>query len=115
MENRKSLKDMAASLSNNLPFMEGREKGDFKTLIGSVVVIKDFGFMNDEEGDYVCFITEQDPKRFYFGGMVLTDDLHKLEEKGYKDEILEEGLPVLFTEKLGKNKKKYTKCDYYPQ
>lgn len=114
MHEKKTLQQMTAELSNSIPFMEGKTKGDLKTLYTENVTITNFGFMNDEDGDYVCFTIKEDPKRFFFGGMVLTDDMHKMEESGYKEEILAEGLPVKFDSKKGKNKLTYTTCEYYP-
>lgn len=111
----KDLRQFTAELSNSLPFMEGRDKGDFKSLLGQKVTIRNFGFMNDEDGDYVCFTVDEDEKRFYFGGMVLTEQMHKMDEEGYREAIESEGLPVMFNEKKSKNKKTYTSVEYYPE
>ncbi len=112
---RKSLKDRARELTTQLPFMAGREKGDAVELIGQYVDIVDYGFMTGDEGhDYAVFIVAQESKHFYFGGMALTDQLHKLDDEGYGNEIRAEGLPVLLTNKKSRNGRTYVNVEFYP-
>lgn len=112
----KSLKDRAKEFSIQLPFMEGREKGDAKELIGTVNTIKDYGFLKgDDNRDYAVFIVAERSKSFYFGGTVLTDQLMQLEAEGYHDAIIEEGLPMLMTEKKSKNNRSYVNVEFYPE
>lgn len=113
----KSLKERAKEFSVQLPFMDGREKGETSDLIGQVSTIRDYGFLANEKGEpYVCFIVDERSKHFYFGGTVLTDRLEKLEAEGYHDAITEEGLPVLMSEaKAKKSKMKYTNVVFYPE
>ena len=106
---RKALKDRAKEFSVQLPFMDGRDKGDAKELVGQVTTIVDYGFLKGdatEEGnanrDYACFIVKEHSDKFYFGGTVLTDQLQQLEAEGYHDDIVTEGLPMLMTEKKSK-------------
>lgn len=114
--NTKSLKDRAKEFSIQLPFMEGREKGDAKELIGTVNTIKDYGFLKgDDNRDYAVFIVAERSKTFYFGGTVLTDQLQQLEAEGYHDAIVEEGLPMLMTEKKSKNNRSYVNVEFYPE
>lgn len=113
---RKSLKDRAKDFSIQLPFMDGREKGDAKELIGQVSTIIDYGFLKgDNDNDYVVFITKERSKTFYFGGQVLTDQMQQLEAEGYREEIITEGLPMLMTEKKSKNNRSYTNVEFYPE
>ena len=119
---KKSLKDRAKEFSVQLPFMDGREKGDAKELVGQVTTIVDFGFLKGdatEEGnvnrDYACFIVKEHSDKFYFGGTVLTDQLQQLEAEGYHDEIVAEGLPMLMSEKKSKNKRTYINVEFYPE
>lgn len=115
-EMRKSLKDRAKEFSVQLPFMEGRDKGDAKVLVGQVSTIADYGFLKGDDGrDYVVFITKERAKEFYFGGTVLTDQLMQLEAEGYHDEIVEDGLPMLMTEKKSKNNRSYINVEFYPE
>jgi len=113
---RKSLKDRAKEFSVQLPFMDGRDKGDAKELIGQVSTITDYGFLKgDDDKEYVVFIVAERAKKFYFGGTVLTDQMAQLEAEGYHEEIVAEGLPVLMTEKQSKNKRTYTSIEFYPE
>jgi hypothetical protein len=96
-----------------IPFMEGREKGDMKGLIGKTVTIDDFGFIAGDDGDFVVFKVKEDPKRFYFGGSVLTDGLQDL-SLAEAVEVRESGLPVRFTEKKSKKGRTYIATEYYP-
>ena len=112
----KSLRDRAKEFSIQLPFMEGREKGDSKELIGTVNTIKDYGFLKgDDDREYAVFIVAERGKTFYFGGTVLTDQLMQLEAEGYHDAIVEEGLPMLMTEKKSKNNRSYVNVEFYPE
>ena len=107
-----NLKERVKQFSVNLPVMEGRDKGELKGLVGQPVTIIDYGMMNDDGKEYVCFIVKEDEKRFYFGGQVLTDQLQQLSEEGYYDAIIQEGLSVTFGEKKSKNGRFYTTVEY---
>jgi hypothetical protein len=116
-----ALKEFAKALGNSLPFMEGREKEECETLLGKVVTIRDYGFMmgtdkkTKEDKEYVAFTIEEDPHCFYFGGQVLTNNMKKIEEEGLHEEVVAEGLPVLFTErKSDKTGNTYTDAKFYP-
>ena len=112
----KSLRERAKEFSIQLPFMEGREKGDAKELVGTVNTICDYGFLKgDDSKDYVVFIVKERSKSFYFGGQVLTDQMQQLEAEGYHDAIVAEGLPMLMTEKQSKNKRTYVNVEFYPE
>lgn len=116
-EMRKSLRDRAKEFDVQLPFMDGREKGDAGELIGTVNTIIDYGFLPNDAGEsYVAFIVKERPKKFYFGGSVLTARMLDLEAEGYHDAIVEEGLPVLMTEaKAKKSNRTYTNVKFYPE
>lgn len=113
--NRKSLKDRAKEFSVQLPFMDGRDKGEMNELIGQISTITDYGFLKDGDKDYAVFIVKERSKTFYFGGQVLTDQLTQLEAEGYHEDIVTEGLPVLFTQKKSKNKMTYVAVEFYPE
>lgn len=113
---RKSLKNRAKEFSVQLPFMEGRDKGDVKELVGQVTTISDYGFLTGDNGQpYSVFITKERGKTFYFGGTVLTDQLAQLEAEGYHDDIIAEGLPMLLTEKKSKNNRSYVNVEFFPE
>ena len=114
MSVKKSLKERAKQFSVQLPFMEGKEKADVKELLGQVSTIVDYGFLTGDDGDYVVFVTKERANKFFFGGLVLTEQLQQLEAEGYHEAIIEEGLPMLLTEKKSKNKRTYLKVEFYP-
>lgn len=113
----KSLKDRAKEFDVQLPFMEGREKGDTSELLGQISTITDYGFLPNENGEmYAAFVTAERSEKFYFAGQVLTDRLTQLDQEGYHDAIVEEGLPVLMEKKKAKNSKRdYTNVVFYPE
>lgn len=120
-EKMMSLKDKAKSLQNTLPFMEGREKGEMDRIVDTTVTIRDYGFLmgedekTHEEKEYVCFIVDEDPQTFYFGGQVLTEAIKELDGDGYREAITKEGLPALFGKKTSKSKRAYTTVKFYPE
>lgn len=110
------LRNRAREFSVQLPFMEGREKGEIRELIGQISTIKQFGFIPNEAGEpYAVFTVKEREKRFYFGGMVMTDRLIQLEKEGFREVIETEGLPVLMTEKKGKSNRFYTNVEFFPE
>lgn len=116
-EFKKDLRARAKEFQIQSPIMLDREKGDQKSLFGTPVTIIDYDFTQDSKTNkpYVIFIIQEDPQRFYFGGQVLTDQLTQLEEEGYGEQIRAEGLPVLFNNKISKEKRSYTTVDLYPE
>lgn len=111
-----SLREAAKALQNSLPFMDGREKGDMKRITNMNCTIREYGFLQDDKDkDYVCFIIDEDPQTFYFGGQVLTDNMQELDNLGYHEEINKDGLPTFFGTKLSKNKREYTTVTFYPE
>ena len=112
----KSLKERAKEFDVRLPFMEGRDKGETKELLGTVNTITEYGFLPNEQGEmYACFIVKERPKHFYFGGTVMTDRLAQLEAEGYHEAVVNEGLPVLMTEKKSKNNRTFTNVVFFPE
>lgn len=116
MKNMKSLRDRAMEFSVRLPFMEGRDKGETRELLGQVTTIEEYGFLPDKDGElYAVFTVRERKGKFYFGGTVLTDRLAQLEAEGYHDAINEEGLPMLMTEKKSKKGRNFTNVEFYPE
>lgn len=112
----KSLRERAKEFDVRLPFMEGREKGETKELLGTVNTITEYGFLPNEQGEvYACFIVKERPGKFYFGGTVITDRLTQLETEGYHEAVNAEGLPVLMTEKKSKNNRTFTNVVFFPE
>lgn len=116
VKSMKSLRDRAKEFSVRLPFMDGCDKGDTKELLGTVNTINEYGFLPNENGEaYAVFTVKEHPKRFYFGGTVLTDRLEQLEAEGYHEAIVAEGLPILMTEKKSKNNRGYINVEFFPE
>lgn len=111
----KSLKERAKEFDVQLPFMDGRDKGDASELLGQISTITDYGFLPNDAGEpYAVFIVKERPTKFYFGGAVLTARLSDLDAEGYHDAIVEEGLPMLLTEqKAKKSNRTYTNVTFY--
>ena len=111
-----SLREAAKALQNSLPFMDGREKGDMERIVNMDCTIRDYGFLKDDKDkEYVCFIIDEDPQTFYFGGQVLTDNMQELDNLGYHEAVNNEGLPVFFGKRTSKNKREYTTVTFYPE
>ena len=112
----KSLRERAKEFDVRLPFMEGKDKGDTKELIGQDSTIIEYGFLPNDAGEvYACFIVKERPSKFYFGGTVITDRLTQLEAEGYHEAIVAEGLPVRMTEKKSKNGRFFTNVIFFPE
>ena len=112
----KSLRERAKEFDVRLPFMEGRDKGDTKELLGQDSTIIEYGFLPNEAGEvYVVFIVKERPGKFYFGGTVLTDRLVKLDADGYHEAIVNEGLPVRMNEKKSKNNRNFINVEFFPE
>lgn len=114
-----SLKDKALKLNSmgGIPFMEGREKGELPE--GTVCTLDDYGFAKSENGgDYAVLSFAEYPKLFFFGGSVVTDKLHILDQdidETEKEQLKEEGIPVIFVKKQNKKgKREYMTCEFFP-
>lgn len=116
-ETLKVLKNKVKEVTTSkLPFMEGREKGEIT--LGKIYNIIDYGYMNNEDGEYAVFITKEEPKLFFFGASVVTDNLktidNALTQEQLKELLSENGIEVVFTKKKSKNKREYTVADFFP-
>ena len=112
----KSLRERAKEFDVRLPFMEGREKGDTKELLGQDSTINEYGFLPNEAGEvYAVFTVKERSDKFYFGGTVITDRLLKLDQEGYHEAIVAEGLPVRMTEKKSRNNRNFINVEFFPE
>lgn len=100
-------------LASGLPFMVGKENGSL--VCDTELTITEFGFLTDHKKneEYVVFLLNEDKEHFYFGGMVVTEKLKKIQELLSDEELdilKQEGLKVKFTKKKSpdKNKDSYT-------
>lgn len=106
-----SLKEKVKSFKKErIAFMQGREKGELTELFGKVVTIRDYDFIDGEDGEYLVFIIDEDENKFYFGGSVLTKNFKEF-NVDEKQEIIEDGLKVKLENKKGK-KHNYTSVEY---
>ena len=112
-----NLYDFAKNLNegNSIKFMEGRTKGELEEIIDKNLTLENFSFLNNNETEYAVFIVREIPDTFFFGGLVITDNLKKLEAEGFKDEIIENGLPVCVKERKSKTKKTYYTMEFFPE
>lgn len=100
------LDKLKKELEVGLPFMEGRENA--KLVCEMPYTVKDFGYLRDKKNQqqYVCFITEENKDKFFFGGSVVTDTFKKIEGILTEEElqqVLSEGLKVVFHEQKSKD------------
>lgn len=71
-----------------IPFMDNRELGKMEDLNGKTLHIDDYGWLSDDEGEqYPVISFAEDKKRFYFGGMALTDMLSQVDADGMREEL----------------------------
>lgn len=70
-----------------IPFMDGRTKGNISSLVGEVLHIEDFGFINQEGSTYPVIAFAEYPTEFYFGGAVLNDILSQVDHDGMREEL----------------------------
>ena len=111
-----SLKEKALGMNGGkgIPFMEGREKGELEEILGKVCNIKDYAFINGDDGEYAVFIVDEIDDHFYFGGSILTQNLKAFTDEEH-EELRENGLPVLLTtRKTKKGNRTYTNVEFYP-
>lgn len=73
--------------NKGIPFMDGRTKGNISSLVGEVLHIEDFGFINQEGSTYPVIAFTEHPNDFYFGGAVLNDILNQVDHDGMRDEL----------------------------
>ena len=112
----KSLRERVKEFEVRLPFMEGREKGDTNELLGQDSTITEYGFLPNEAGElYAVFTVKERPSKFYFGGTVITDRLFKLDQEGYREAIVAEGLPVRMNNKKSKNNRTFVDVIFFPE
>ena len=65
-------------------------------------------------GNEFVKVFDEEAKKFYFGGKVITDNLKALSEEEHK-ELKEDGLPTLFGQRVSKGKRKYISVEFYPE
>lgn len=117
MINQNIIAQIKGITASGLPFMEGLDKGETSDLLGQVLNVVEYGYMNGDDGEYVVFIVRENDEHFFFGSTVVTSAFKQLDatiQPEVLKEILELGLPIKLTERQSKSKRKYIKVDFYP-
>lgn len=102
-------------LTNNIPFMDGREKDELT--MGVEYTINGYGFLTGKDGKFVVLSTKEDDTKFYFGGSVITSKMEQLETICTEEEIqeaLKEGIKVKFDRKKSQenNNREYIAVEF---
>lgn len=101
--------------TNGLPFMEGKEKSAI--ILGQIYNVTDYGYLEGEDGEFIVFTTKEEPNNFMFGSSVMTEKFKKIDVALTETELstlLDNGIEVVFSSKVSKNKRKYTLCELFP-
>lgn len=112
-----SLKEKAMKMNSGkgIEFMQGKDKGEMIEILNKACTIRDYDFINGDDGEYVVFIIDEIEDEFFFGGKVLTDNMKQFTDEEH-EEIKANGLPVLLTEqKSKKTKRPYVAVEFYPE
>lgn len=112
------IKKVQLITESGLPFMEGKEKIAVDEVIGKILTVADYGFLNGDEGEYVVVSLREYPTNFIYGSSVVTQAFKNLDEQLSVDEIaniLNEGLTFRLSTLISKNKRKYTKIIFFPK
>jgi hypothetical protein len=112
-----SLKDKAMSMNggNGIDFMDGRTKGDVKSLNDQTVTVIDFAYLTGDDGAYIVFIIKEDKEHFYFGASVMTGNFQEFTADEV-EEIKAVGIPVkLYEKKNKKGNRTYQAIEFYPE
>lgn len=99
-------------MSNNLSFMDGREKSD--QILNETITIIDYGFLTGDYGESIVYITKEHTDVFFFGGSVLTEKFKELEgvlTKEEMEELMQMGVQIKLTEKKSKNNRRYVSVE----
>ena len=110
--------------ASGLPFMADKEKLEIEgTVLNSILTVDEYGYMegiNEETGtkeEYVVIALKEYPNNFIYGSSVVTQAFKMLESKFSSEQlksIIEYGLTFKLSKQLSKNKRKYTKIEFFP-
>lgn len=115
-----SLKEKAQKINSigGVAFMEGRDKGELPQ--ETICTLEDYGYIKGDAGtEYAVMALTEYPKHFFFGGQVVTEKFRELDlviTDEEREQIREDGIPVLFLKKKNKKgKREYTTCEFFPE
>lgn len=101
--------------SSGLDFMEGKTKLEIKDILGQILTVAEYGFLEGDEGEYVVIAVREYPNNFLYGSSVVTQAFKQLDENFSKEdiqEIINYGLMFRLEECISKNKRKYIKIKF---
>ena len=90
-------------VKKGIPFMEGREKGDLKNLVGQPLHIVDFGFIDGKDGEFAVLKFKEDDAKFYFGNSITTEMLREVQKDGMEAELAKQ--VIVFSLRVSKERK----------
>lgn len=110
--------------ASGLPFMTGKDKLEVEgAVLGATLTVDEFGYMegtNEDTGakeEYVVISLKEYPNHFIYGSSVVTQAFKTLETKFDEvnlQQLIEFGLTFRLTKQISKNKRKYTKIEFFP-
>lgn len=89
-----------------IPFMENRTKASKQEILGRMLHIEDFGFIEGKNGQFAVIAFREMPDKFYFGNSIVTDMLREVQKDGMEDELKKQ--VIVFDEKTSKEGNVYT-------
>lgn len=96
--------------NKGIPFMDGRTKGNITSLVGEVLHIEDFGFVNQEGSTYPVIAFKEHPTEFFFGGAVLNDILTQVDRDDMRDALKSQ--PIVLRMVTSKRGRTYMGVDF---
>ena len=96
--------------NDGIPFMDGRDKGDLKELLGKELHIADFGFIRGKNGDFGVVAFAEDGEKFYFCNAIITEMLRTVQADGMEDALANQG--IVFSMKTSKGGQDYMTFEF---
>ena len=94
-----------------IPFMEGSEKADIRSIVDEPIHIVDFGFIKGDNGDFAVFKTAENEGVFFFAPNVITDNLREIEVDGMRKQLAKTEVVVRAT--TSKKGREYFSLEYH--
>ena len=88
-----------------IPFMTDANKGSIRDIIGREVSLKDYGYINGDNGVYACVCFNEIPNTFFFTNKIFTDALKQIEADEKIDDLKKCG--IVFGIAHSKNGREY--------
>lgn len=88
-----------------IPFMEGREKDKFDNILGRMLHVDDFGFIEGKDGQFAVVCFQEIPQKFYFANNIITEMLKEVQNDGMKSELRKQ--TIVFDKRVSQNNRPY--------